>query len=626
MWRTNLNRLRRHVTKPLYAALAIALSFSPLLLQSVDAASSVVFQRNERQYRLAEPKKRPARTYDVQHYVVRTRFDVPKRTVIGNVTVSLKPLNDDFTTFQLDAGEMQIESVSLEDSDSSVEWSKLPGKLSIQLDRPYTASEKISVRIKYRAQPKHGLYFVPASRFGPAGVRRSAQIWTQGEPEDHHHWFPCYDFPDDKATSEQYITTGADETAISNGRLVEIINNADKTRTFHYRMEQPHSTYLISLVVGKYSKMTSNYKNIPLEFYTYPGTERQARSILNSTPAAIAWFAKKLDYEFPFEVYSQSIVANFIFGGMENITATTYLDIEVLLSNDATRTIPGIVIHELAHSWFGNLVTCKDWANLWLNEGFATFLEAAFKEDTLGRAVYLAEMQRNAEAYFSEDRNKYRRPIATDRYREPIDLFDDTLYKKGAFVVHMLRELVGDEAFWKALNTYLNEYRFQSVGIDELQRVFENETGTDLGWFFDQWLYKAGHPELRVRYSYEPGSKRLVIDVQQTQVADERTPGVFRLPVEVEIATRRGKVLKQIEITERVQKFTIPIENPPLSIRFDKREQILKKVDIARAQRAVARRALQPHSSRPSLRAQYRRVRQAAVSKGSNPNGALARL
>ncbi|HEX8493207.1 MAG TPA: M1 family aminopeptidase [Pyrinomonadaceae bacterium] len=534
---------------------------------------------------------RPARTYDVLNYTIRTRFDVPNKTVIGDETVMFKPLLADFKTFDLDAGAMQIESVTLDASDTALQWTLPPEKLSIKLDRAYQPDETISVRVKYRTKPDRGLYFIPASRGNFFSAPRPAQIWTQGQPEDNHYWFPCYDFPDDKVTSEQYITTAANEIAISNGELLETINNPDGTRTFHWKMEQLHNSYLISLVVGDYVKLSDTFKNVPIEYYTYPGTETVAQRAFEKTPQMMEWFSKILNYDYPYNKYAQTVVASFIFGGMENITATTQSETEIL-RNTGEKVSPStenLVAHELAHSWFGNLVTCKDWSHAWLNEGFATFMEASFKEREGGRDAYLEEMESNANSYFSEDTYRYRRPIVTNRYRQPIDLFDMTLYKKGALIVHMLRETVGDEMFWKTLNRYLIENQYRSVVTADLQRAFEQTTGQELDWFFDQWVYRAGYPELRVRSSYNPTTRRLTLDVAQTQTPDATTPEVFRLPaVEIELATARGARTERIDITQRVQRFTFPLDGKPLMIRFDKGEKILKKLDFPRSRAMLA--------------------------------------
>ncbi len=531
----------------------------------------------------------PARTYDVLHYLIRTRFDVPEKTVIGDVTITLKPLASGFNSFALDAADMQIDSVTLSPLNVTLQWTQQPpDKLSITLDRTYGPGDSLSIRIQYRAKPRRGLFFVPARQ--GSTVSRPAQIWTQGEPEDNHRWFPCYDYPDDKATTEQYITTGKNEIAISNGALIETTNNADGTRTFHWRMDQPHSTYLTSLVVGDYVKLTDAYKSIPLEYYTYKGTEDKALRAFSGTPEVMRLFTRLLNYEYPYSKYAQTIVSAFFFGGMENITATTHADTEILAStgeapSDSTQEL---IAHELSHSWFGDLVTCKSWKHLWLNEGFATFMEAVFKEHKAGREAYLLQMRENAIRYLHEDATGYRRPIVYDRYRSPTQLFDATLYQKGGFILHMLRETVGDEIFWKALNRYLVEFKYGSVETADLQRVFERVSGRRLDWFFDQWVYGAGYPELRVRHSYSTSSRLLTLNVEQTQIPDATTRAIFRLPVEIEITTARGARTERIEITGRTQRFTFKLDGKPLMIRFDKRSAILKQLDFPQPAEMVA--------------------------------------
>jgi aminopeptidase N len=582
---TNRTNVRRLIS----SSLALIIIFSNYLPASFAQNRRTRPRAATRQQRTAPHKLppvtktiRPPRTYDVLHYTIATRFDVPNKTVIGDETIELKPLSAGFDSFELDASSMKFESVTLSQSGKSLLWKQAPDKLAITLDRAYSPAETISVRIKYRSTPERGLYFIPPSKGASATWSKPAQIWTQGEPEENHYWFPCYDFPDDKATSEQYITISANETAISNGILVETVNNPDGTHTFHWKMEQPHASYLTSLVVGDYAKLGDTYKNVPLEYYTYHGTEETARRAFNKTPEMMGLFSQKLDYEYPYDRYAQTIVANFIFGGMENITATTHADSEILYgtTKEAEVSTENLISHELAHSWFGNLVTCKDWSELWLNEGFATFMEAVFREHEAGPDAYLVEMRSSTSLYFLEDLVKYRRPLVYNLYGPAMDIFDATVYKKGALVLHMLRETVGEEMFWKALNRYLNENKYKAVGTADLQRVFEETTGRRLDWFFDQWVYKAGYPELRVRSFYNARTRKLTLEVTQTQAAEAMTPLVFRLPVEIELATAAGERTERIEITRRTQRFTFQLDGKPLMIHFDKGSRILKKVDF----------------------------------------------
>lgn len=568
------------------------LSFSLILASCGFAFSSVSFAQTPAP--TATPQQshgrlegtvhtRPPRTFDAQHYLIRTRFDVPNKTVIGDETMTLKPLAANFNSFTLDAANMNIESVTLEGKNVPLRFTMSPDKLTINLDHAYAPTDTITIRIRYRAAPQRGLYFVsPPPSTNAARPSKPAQIWTQGEPEDNHYWFPCYDFPDDKATSEQFITVPQNQIAISNGALLDKKTNDDGTQTFHWTMNKPHSSYLISLIVGDFAKVADAYKNIAVEYYTYHNTETDARRSFGKTPQMMGWFSEALRYEYPYNKYAQTVVAGFIFGGMENVTATTQADNEILnRADEAPQTsADNLVSHELSHQWFGDLVTCKDWSQAWLNEGFATFMEASFKEHEAGHDAYLFELRNDARTYMREDTARYRRPLVYNRYRAPIDLFDATLYQKGALVLHMLRGIVGDETFWRALNLYLKENEYRNVETADLQRAFEKVSNRKLDWFFDQWVMKAGYPELRVRYVYDAAAKRLTLNVAQTQTPDDITPAVFRLPVEIELATANSSRTEKIEITGREQSFTFSMDGEPRMIRFDKDSRILKTLDF----------------------------------------------
>ncbi len=526
---------------------------------------------------------RPARTYDVQHYLIRTRFDVPNKTVIGDEIIALKPLAANFNSFALDAANLNVEAVTLEGKNAPLQFATSPDKLTINLDRAYTSADAITVRIRYRAKPQRGLYFIsPTQSTATDRPSKPAQIWTQGEPEDNHFWFPCYDFPDDKATSEQFITVPTNQLVISNGALIDKKENGDGTQTFHWVMDRPHSSYLISLIVGDYAKIADAYKNVAVEYYTYRNTEADARRAFGKTPQMMRWFSERLQYEYPYNRYAQTVVAGFIFGGMENITATTQADNEILnrADEEPQTSADNLVSHELSHQWFGDLVTCKDWSQAWLNEGFATFMEASFKEHEGGHDAYLFELRNDARTYMREDTARYRRPLVYNRYRVPIDLFDATLYQKGALVLHTLRGVVGNETFWKALNLYLKENQYRNVETADLQRVFERVSNRKLDWFFDQWVMKAGYPELRVRYVYDAATKKLTLNVAQTQMPNDITPAIFRLPVEIELATDASARTERIEITQREQSFIFLMDGEPRMIRFDKDSRILKTLDF----------------------------------------------
>jgi len=517
------------------------------------------------------------RTYDVQHYIIRISFDRNAKRVFGDTTVQLKPLSANFSQFELDSEDMVYDSVKLESNGADLKYQITGKKIKITLDRNYSPNDLISIRFKYTSRPKRGIYFVPAERTR-GEISRAAQIWTQGEPEYAHHWFPSYDFPDDKATTEQFITVEKDETAIGNGQLLETIENSDNTKTFHFKMPVRHSVYLVSFVVGKYVKIEDKYKNIPLGVYLYPGREKLAEIGFGKTKDIFRIFEDLTKIDFPFNKYDQTIVANYEeFAAMENITATTLSDKEVFFAefDFGKPLVEDIVAHELAHSWFGNLVTCRNWAELWLNEGFATFMEAAYREKMYGREQYIQKIRDDVEEHFAESKPKRLRHGLYNQLARPDDsIFDTTTYNKGGAVIHTLREQIGDKAFWKAVNIYLNRHKFENVETPDLQRAMEEASGQKLDWFFAQWVYGGGNPQIEVKQSYDADKKVLTLNLKQIQEADKLVSEIFILPLDVEIQTQSKTYTEKLKMEKREQTFTFKVSNQPQNVVIDKNSKI----------------------------------------------------
>ncbi len=533
-----------------------------------------------------QPNRTRNRTYDVQNYIIRVSFDRAAKIVFGDTTVQLNPLKDNFKTIELDAANLKFESVILEPENKKLEYKTAGEKIYVNLDKNYSPDELISVRFKYSTtKPKKGVYFVDAQKDG-GKIVRDAQVWTQGEAEEAHFWFPSYDFPDDKATSEQFITVDSGETAIGNGEPLEVTENSDGTRTFHYKMPVVHSTYLTSFVVGKYEKFTDSYKNIPLGFYVYPNRPTIVAAAFGDTKNMMRAFEELTGVDFPYNKYDQTIVAKFQFGGMENITATTMADTDIFLAETTfgKGLVEDLVSHELAHSWFGDLVTCKNWSELWLNEGFATFMEAAYREQKYGRQDYIRKILEDAEQYkVLQATRTVPRGLFFAAALSDESLFNvanaTVTYQKGGAVLHILRETVGSENFWKAVNIYLNRHKFQNVESADLQKVMEETSRMNLDWFFAQWVYGAGYPKLSVRQTYNPKTENLSLTITQTQKTDAGVPTVFRLPMNVEITTPSGNSTQKIEIKKRVETFNFKVDEKPAKILLDKEETIpLKSV------------------------------------------------
>jgi aminopeptidase N len=526
--------------------------------------------------------------YDVQHYRIKVSFDWKEKSVTGETTITLKPFQNDLSEVELDAGQMNITGVKLAHGTPLKFRYVNHQKLFVTLDKKYPANRNLAITVNYVAKPvnSQALAFITPT---DTDKSRPYQIWSQGEAQTNHYWFPCYDYPNDKATSELIATVEDRYQVISNGKLIRVQTHAaNKTKTFHWLMNQPFSSYLISIIVGEYAEVKDRFKNTPVSSFVYKNQIKEARVSLGKLPQMVAFFSKKLGYDYPFPKYAQIMVRDFP-GAMENITATTMTDTAVhdqrahldLSSDD-------LMAHELAHSWFGNLLTCRDWGELWLNESFATFMQGLWTEHDKGKDDYLYEMHGNQQGYFQAWNGGLRRPIVTKLYSDPDGLFDAYAYPRGAAVVNMLRFVLGEERFWKALRHYLKKYQWQNVETQQLVVAIEEVTGQNLQWFFDQWLYKMGHPEFEITSAYDEGAKTVKLTVKQTQRPDEtrkwyESPAFFSMPVEVAITTAAGEKVNRVFINKAEQEFSFPVDAKPLIVNFDRGNYLIKQVKFNRS-------------------------------------------
>ena len=361
---------------------------------------------------------------------------------------------------------------------------------------------------------------------------------------------------------------------IANGELLEKKENADGTAVFHFKMPIPHSTYLTSFIIGKFAVKTENYKNVPLGYYVYPGEESIIPIVFSDTKEMFRIFEDVTKIEYPYNKYDQTIVDNFAFGGMENITATTYSDKDIFLAKfpQLRGYIVDLVSHELAHSWFGNLVTCRNWAELWLNEGFATYMEAVYRGKMYGQNAYLAKIREDAKTYLTGDavnNTKHGLFNLTANDTDKLFKYPNITYNKGSVVIHLLRQTVGEEAFWKAVNIYLNRHKFSNVETSDLKKVFEETSGKNLEVFFNQWVYSVGHPRLEIEPNYFANTKTLELKISQIQKGD-KIPDVFVFPIDIFVQTENGEIIESVVIDKKTQKFSIKLDSQPVKITFDK--------------------------------------------------------
>jgi aminopeptidase N len=525
------------------------------------------------------PHYAPDRVADIRHIRLEIpELDFERGSLRGVCTTAFAPLNDGLETITFDAVEMEIAAVQ-DAAGAPLTYDYDGVRLRVRLPRPLREGEETSVTIAYRATPRRGLYFIGPDEAYP---QRPRQVWSQGEDEDNRHWFPCYDAPNERQTSEVIVTVPRGLFALSNGRLLSAREDAAAgTVTYHWLESVPHPAYLITLAVGEFSELRHDVDGLPVLYYVQRGREAEAERALARTPEMLRFFTQRLRHPFPFEKYAQVFVAEFIFGGMENTSATTLTD-TVLYDERAALDFDcdGLVAHELAHQWFGDLLTCREWPHAWLNEGFATYWEALFTEHHKGQDEFRYELWRNARTYFDEDRERYRRPIVQRVYHEPIDIFDRHLYEKGGLVLHMLRFVLGDALFFKAMHHYVATCAHQAVTTADLQRAVEDATGKSLAWFFEQWLYKGGHPSFEVSWSWDEERRQATLKVRQTQSTDDLTP-LFRMPVDLAFHTRgHGVTTLCVQLEDREHVFTVPLPERPWLVAFDPGNWLLKELSF----------------------------------------------
>jgi len=514
----------------------------------------------------------------IKHLRLDIEVDIEGKYLKGVAFYTLMPLEDvELREIVLDACELNIKSVKLNGKRATFEH--VGDKLFIAVTK---TQGRITVAVEYDAHPEMGLHFVLPDRDHP---ERYLQAWTQGEDEYSKYWFPCFDAPNMKYTTEMRITVKEQFTAISNGRLLAVKHDRRRHRkTFHWKEDVPHSTYLNSVVVGTFSLIEEKYRNIPVQYYVRPGREEEAKRSFGKTPDMMKFFSEYIGVEYPYEKYAQVAVSEFIWGGMENISATTQTD-DTLHDERAERDFPShpLVAHELAHQWWGDLLTTKDWSHIWLNEGFATFFEALYREHDEGEEEYEYYVDHMASLYFEEDRGHYRRPIVQRKYLVPTELFDRTTYQKGAVVLHMLRNELGEHLFRRAINSYCRENMQRNVETQDLIRAIERSTGRNMQLFFDQWVYAGGYPELSVNYSYDRENAEAELFFRQTQVTDEVTP-LFAFDLEISISSSEGKrENRKIRIEEKECRIAIKAERRPRFISIDPHNRVLKKLDYQRS-------------------------------------------
>jgi aminopeptidase N len=526
------------------------------------------------------------RFFDLLHMKLEISLDWKNQWVNGVATLTLRPYFYPQRQLILDARNFDVQAVKLlkNSGETDLKYFNDRKQLFINLDSLYTRDQEIKVKIDYTAKPSEieakegkviesdrGFYFINPDDKDPFKAR---QAWTQGESESNSCWFPTIDAPNERTTGEIFITVEDKFVTLSNGVLVYSHQNQEGTRTDYWKTDLPIAPYLFMIAAGDFRIVKDQWKDVPLYYYVEPAFSQYAKDIFGRTPEMLTFFSDKLGFRYPWPKYSQIIVRDFVTGAMENATATVFN--EDLLKNDhelVDENDDNTIAHELFHHWFGDMVTCESWSNLPLNESFADYSEYLWNEHKYGSFEADLHAKDSRDQYFDEAATKQVNLIRFN-YDDPEDMFDSHSYSKGGLILHMLRKYVGDEAFFKALNIYLERNKFSSVEIHNLRLVFEEVTGEDLNWFFNEWFLASGHPEIKVETSYSEGKEKLT--VQQTQVLG-KTP-LYRLPLYIDIWSNGEKHRFYVTIDKIKQTFEFDIPAKPDLVIFDGEQQLLAKV------------------------------------------------
>ncbi len=553
---------------------------------------------DEKDYELPVYNPSHSRTIDLLHTKLDLSFDWEKEEVVGKADLTLTPYFYPTSIVELDAKGFTFNSIQLADG-TTLRYEYDGRKVVIQLPGTYTKKDTIRLAIDYIAQPRpdggsdaitsdKGLFFI-----NPRGEEgdKPQQIWTQGETENNSRWFPTVDKPNERCTQEMYLTVEDRFLTLSNGLLLSSTKNDNGTRTDYWKMDQPHAPYLFMIAIGEFAKVEDTpYNEKPVNYYVEPEFEAHAKAIYPHTPEMLGFFSEVTGTEYPWSKYSQVIVRDFVSGAMENTTGVIFGDFIQHTERELIDELINekIVAHEMFHHWFGDFVTCESWANLTLNEGFANYSEYLWLEHKYGRDEADQHLLEEWEGYLSSAREGIH-PLIHYGYADKENMFDAHSYNKGGAVLHMLRKTIGDEAFFAGLQRYLQDNAYSAVEVDELRMAFEDVTGEDLHWFFDQWYMNEGQPTLNIDYGYDVDTKEAVVTVKQTQDG-RKMPPIFQLLTEIDIYLpgQDAPVRHKVFIDQRQQEVRLPAATAPALVIFDAERSILAKWEDNKTQDQLA--------------------------------------
>ena len=512
------------------------------------------------------------RIVDVKHQRIEFTPDFDKRSLTGIATITFAPIARPLDQISLDAFDLKVDKVESKHTIDS--WDNDDSRIAIVFKKPIPADEQVSVEVHYSAQPQDGLFFRTEAMGYPKG---DDHLWTQGEPEKHRYWFPGYDYPNERFTTEVICHVPEAMTVLSNGTLISD-KVTDGVRTVHWHQQKEHVNYLVSVIAGHFEKIEDKHGDLPLAFYTTPSHFDVAETSFRDTAKILAFLEAEIGVGYPWAKYYNVCVADFIAGGMENTSIST-LTTGTLFSSDSgtLRSSHRLDAHEATHQWFGDLVTCKDWSNLWLNEGFATYYTHLYEAHKNGHDAMLYSLYRDLLNVTGKTDD---RPMVWRDFSDPWEQFDFRAYPKGSWVLHMLRSELGPELYRKCVKTYLDRHTNSSVETADLKKAFEDVSGLGLDEFFDQWVFHGGTPHLEVKYSWEGKNKKAKLQVKQTHKRSSKVL-LFDFELPIRMITKSGNVInKKVRVQKDNETFSFDLPDSPTIVRIDPDLTVLAKINF----------------------------------------------
>src|SRR5688572_19323442 len=523
-------------------------------------------------------RETPTKINNIMHTKLDVKPDFSKSYLYGKAWLTVKPHFYPTDSLTLDAKGMEFKKVAVVKGTQQIplKYEYNDFLLKIKLDKTYKSNESYIIFIDYTAKPDEfeakyaegallgikGMYFI-----NPKGEEKDkpTQIWTQGETESSSAWFPTIDKTNQKTTQELTVTVDNKYVTLSNGKLVSQKKNADGTRSDYWKMDLPHAPYLFFLGVGEYAVVKDTWKGKEVSYYVEPAYASVAKKIFGNTPEMMTYFSRITGVDFPWVKYAQITGRDYVAGAMENTTATIHQE---TAQQDARELVDGniwesTIAHELFHQWFGDYVTAESWSNLTLNESFADYSQTLWEEYKYGKDAGDAENYQGMQGYLQSGSDK--KDLVRFHYADKEDMFDAVSYQKGGRILHMLRNLVGDSAFFKSMNNYLTTNKFKSAEAHHLRLAFEEVTGRDLNWYFNQWYFSSGHPTVTIDYEYNDAAGKVNVIVKQTQ----KTGKLFTLPLAIDVYNGTNKIRHRVWAKNAVDTFTFNYSKRPELVNVD---------------------------------------------------------